>query len=471
METSFDVVVLGAGPGGYVAAIRASQLGLRTAIVERRYWGGVCLNVGCIPSKALLRNADLVHLLRHDAAAFGITLPGGARFDYAEAIRRSRRVADGRARGVRYLMRKNKITELEGTGTFLDPHTLEVTPAEGAPTVVSFRHAIVATGASPRLLPGTRRSERVVTYERQILDEAMPGRLVIVGGGPIGVELAWVARAYGAEVTIVERLPRLLPTEDEEASRELRRHYERSGVEILTGASVDAIEEGSDGVRVAVTTADGGRRVLEADRVLQAVGFAPNTSGYGLDRTGVALAPGGGVAVDAEMRTSVPHLFAIGDVTGQLMLAHVAEAMGIVAAEAIAGLAPAPLDLALMPRATYSHPQVASFGATEAEARARGAAEGFDVKVARFPFQANGKAQGIGDYAGFVKLVAEAGSGRLLGAHLVGPEVTELLPELTLAARGELTGEEIARNVHAHPTLSEAVKDAAHALAGHAINL
>ncbi|MCT9928745.1 dihydrolipoyl dehydrogenase [Planotetraspora sp. A-T 1434] len=465
MTDHYDVVVLGAGPGGYVAAIRAAQLGLRTAIVEERYWGGVCLNVGCIPSKALLRNAELVHLLTNDAKTFGIRVDGQLTFDYGEAFRRSRKVADGRVKGVHYLMKKNGIREYDGRGAFLDANTLRVEGPGGTETV-TFGHCIIATGATTRLLPGTSLSERVVTYEEQILSEKLPESIVIAGAGAIGVEFAYVLNSYGVKVTIVEFLDRIVPLEDEEVSAELARRYKRLGIEVLTSTRVESIDDSGEKVRVTVSR-NGQPSVIEADKVLQAIGFQPRVDGYGLENTGVRLTDRGAVDIDGRCRTSVPHIFAIGDVTAKLMLAHAAESMGIVAAETIAGAETMELDYIMIPRATYCQPQIASFGFTEAQARERG----FDVKVAKFPFTANGKAHGLGDVTGFVKILSDAKYGELLGAHLIGPEVTELLPELTLAQQWDLTVNEVARNVHAHPTLGEAIKEAIHGLAGHMINM
>ncbi|HEY3009285.1 MAG TPA: dihydrolipoyl dehydrogenase [Micromonosporaceae bacterium] len=464
MTTHFDVVVLGAGPGGYVAAIRAAQLGLRTAIVEERYWGGVCLNVGCIPSKALLRNAEVAYLFTREARTFGIV--GEVSFDYRVAFDRSRKVADGRVRGVHYLMKKNNIRQYDGRGTFVDPHTLSVALEDGSTETLTFDHCIIAAGATTKLLPGTSLSERVVTYEEQILSAELPARIVIAGAGAIGVEFAYVLRNYGVDVTIVEFLERLVPLEDEEVSAELGRRFRRLGIQALTSTRVDGIEEVGDRVRVTVTDRDG-QRTLEADKVLQAIGFQPRVDGYGLERTGVKLTDSGAIDVDGRCRTSVPHIFAIGDVTAKLMLAHAAEAMGIVAAETIADAETMELDYVMVPRATYCQPQIASFGWTEAQARERG----HDVRVAKFPFTANGKSHGLGDTVGFVKILSDARHGELLGAHLIGPDVTELLPELTLAQQWDLTVYEVARNVHAHPTLGEAVKEAIHGLAGHMINL
>ncbi|MEV7288832.1 dihydrolipoyl dehydrogenase [Streptomyces sp. NPDC093252] len=463
----FDVVVLGAGPGGYVAAVRAAQLGKRVAVIEEKYWGGVCLNVGCIPTKALLRNAELAHVFTHERKTFGIKVDGTVTFDYGEAFRRSRKVADGRVKGVHYLMKKNRITEFDGRGTFLDPHTLQVTDYEGTTRTLTFEHCVIATGASPRLLPGTRRTARVVTFEEQILAEELPGSVIIAGAGAIGVEFAYVLHNYGVQVTIVEFLDRMAPLEDAEVSTELARQYRRLGIDVLTSTRVDAIDESGPQVRVTVTAKDGSQQILEADKVLQAIGFQPNVEGYGLENTGVRLTERGAIDVDGRCRTSVPHLYAIGDVTAKLMLAHAAESMGVIAAETLADAETMELDYAMIPRATFCQPQIASFGYTEAQARDLG----HDVKVAKFPFTANGKAHGLGDTTGFVKLISDARYGELIGGHLIGPDVTELLPELTLAQQWDLTVHEAARNVHAHPTLSEAVKEALHGLAGHMINM
>lgn len=466
MSGHFDVVVLGAGPGGYTAAVRCAQLGLSVAVVEERHWGGVCLNVGCIPSKALLRNAEIAHIVSRRAAAFGIRFEGAVSLDYHAAYTRSRRVADGRVRGVHFLMRKNGIRQYTGSGTFADAHTLTVRAADGAEETLTFGHCVLATGATARLLPGTSLGERVVTYEEQILSDRLPRSVVIAGAGAIGVEFAYVLHTYGVQVTLVEFLDRLVPLEDEEVSAELARQYRGSGVDVLTSTRVEAIDDSGGRVRVHVSTG-GQRQVLETDKVLQAIGFRPRVTGYGLENTGVGLTEGGAVAVDGRCRTTVPHIHAVGDVTARLMLAHAAEAMGIVAAETIAGVETMELDYVMIPRTTYCQPQIASFGWTEAQARERG----FEVTVQKFPFTANGKAQGLGDPSGFVKVLSDARHGELLGAHLIGPEVTELLPELTLAQQWDLTVHEVARNVHAHPTLTEAVKEAVHGLAGHMINL
>ncbi|GAA1172587.1 dihydrolipoyl dehydrogenase [Pseudonocardia alaniniphila] len=468
MASHVDVVVLGAGPGGYVAAIRAAQLGRSVAVVEDKYWGGVCLNVGCIPSKALLRNAELAHLVTQEAKTFGIS--GDVSVDYGPAFDRSRKVADGRVKGVHYLMKKNKITEFDGWGTFVDASTIEVALAGGGTETVTFDDVIIATGATTKLLPGTSLSERVVTYEEQILSRELPRSIIIAGAGAIGVEFAYVMSNYGVQVTIVEFLDRMLPLEDPDVSKELAKRFRKYGVDVLTSTRVESIDDSGDQVTVTVSQ-NGETKQLTADKVMQAIGFAPRTTGYGLENIGVELTERGAIAIDEHMRTNVPHIYAIGDVTAKLMLAHVGEAQGVVAAETIAGAETQELEYVMMPRATFCNPQVASFGYTEEQARALADEKGWKVKVVQFPFTANGKAQGLGEPGGFVKLVADETYGELLGGHLIGPEVTELLPELTLAQKWDLTAHELARNVHAHPTLSEALQEAFHGLTGHMINL
>ncbi|WP_446665750.1 dihydrolipoyl dehydrogenase [Flexivirga sp. B27] len=467
MAQHFDVVVLGAGPGGYVAAIRASQLGLKTAIIEKQYWGGVCLNVGCIPSKALLRNAEISHILTKEAKTYGIS--GEVSMDFGAAWKRSRGVADASAKGVHYLMKKNKITELEGVGTFTDAHTIQVQLTSGESETVTADNVIIATGATTRLVPGTKLSDNVVTYEEQILTEQLPKSIVIAGSGAIGVEFAYVLANYGVDVTIVEFLDRMVPTEDADVSKELLRHYKKLGVKVMLSTKVEQIEDsGSGPVKVTVSPAAGGEStVLETEKVLQAIGFAPRLDGYGLEATGVATTDRGAIAVDERGRTNVDGVYAIGDVTGKLMLAHTAEAMGVVAAETIGGAETIEIDFDMIPRATFCQPQIASFGYSEQQAKDKG----YDVKTASFPFSANGKARGMAETAGFVKIVADAEHNEIIGGHLIGPEVTELLPALTLAQKWDLTADEVARNVFAHPTLSEAMKEAVEGIAGHMINL
>ncbi|MBU4465063.1 MAG: dihydrolipoyl dehydrogenase [Actinobacteria bacterium] len=462
----YDVVILGAGPGGYVAAVRSAQLGLSVAVIEEKYWGGVCLNVGCIPSKALLKNADLAHTFHAKADLFGIS--GDVHFDFGVAWDRSRKVADTHVKGIHFLMKKNKVTEYEGRGTFVDAHTIDVAKADGQTDRVTFDNAIISTGSTVRLLPGVQLSQNVVTYEEQILTRDLPGSIVIVGAGAIGMEFAYVLSNYGVKVTIIEFLDRALPNEDADISKEIQKQYRGLGVDILTSTKVESVTDHGDRVTVAYTAKDGTGSSIDADKVLMSIGFAPRVEGFGLETTGVELTDRGAIAIDDLMRTNVPHIYAIGDVTAKLQLAHVAEAQGVVAAETIGKAETMTLgDYRMMPRATFCNPQVASFGLTEQQARDAG----YDVKVSKFPFSANGKANGLGEPIGFVKLIADGEHLELLGGHMIGPDVSELLPELTLAQKWDLTAVELARNVHTHPTLSEALQEAFHGLAGHMINL
>lgn len=463
----FNVVVLGAGPGGYVAAVRAAQLGQSVAIIEEKYWGGVCLNVGCIPSKALLKNAEIAHTLKHKADFFGIS--GEFTIDFGAAFDRSRVVADGRVKGIHYLMKKNKVTEYEGRGSFTGPKAITVTKSDGSTEEVTFDNAIIATGSTVRLLPGVTLSDNVVTYEEQILSRELPGSIVIVGAGAIGMEFAYVLVNYGVKVTIIEFLDRALPNEDADVSKEIAKQYKNLGVDILVATKVESVVDSGDKVTVSYSDNKSGEKgSIEADKVLMSIGFAPRVEGFGLENTGVKLTDRGAIEIDDFMRTNVDGIYAIGDVTAKLQLAHVAEAQGVVAAETIGGAETMALgDYRMMPRATFCSPQVASFGYTEAQYKETGR----EYKVATFPFMANGKAHGLGEPVGFVKLIADAEHLELVGGHLIGPDVSELLPELTLAQKWDLTALELARNVHTHPTLSEALQEAFHGLAGHMINL
>lgn len=464
--SNYDVIIIGAGPAGYVCAIRAAQLGQKTAIVDKQWLGGVCMNVGCIPSKALLKNAEVAHTLRLRGKDFGFSVEN-LQLDYAAAVKRSRQVADRLTRGISFLMKKNHIEVHMGTARLAAREAVQVTDNKGKTTELKAKHIVIATGASVAIPPGwTVDGEKVVTYYEAILQEKMPKSVVVIGSGAIGVEFATIWNAYGAEVTIVEMLDRLVPTEDEEVSKELQKAFEKEKIRCLPGHKVSALEATQTGVRVKVS----GPKVneaLEAEQALVATGFKPNSKGLGLEELGVQLNERGMIEIDERMATNVPGIWAIGDVTGKLMLAHVGSAQGIVCAENIAGAETVTLDYTMLPRATYCSPQIASFGLTEAQARE----QGHQVKVGRFPFQANGKALGLGDYTGWVKLITDARYGEILGAHLIGPEVTELLPELTLAQMMELTPAEIARNIHAHPSLSEVLMEVAHSLEGHAINI
>lgn len=463
MSDQYDVVVLGAGPGGYVAAIRAAQLGLKTAIIEKQYMGGVCLNIGCIPTKALLKNAEVAHTLQHRAKEFGFSFDN-LKLDYGIAFKRSRQVSDRLVKGVSFLMKKNDITVYNGTGRLTGPNTLSVTLNDGGETMLTAANVIIATGARPRPFPRVEfDDEKIISYIPAILTEKLPKSVVIIGGGAIGVEFAYAWVNYGVDVTILEMMPHLLPNEEPDVSDVLEKAYKKLGIKFQTGAKVTGIERTDDGVRISIE----GGEPLEADKCLVAINFMPNTENIGLEAAGVALTERKNIAIDGNMRTNVPHIYAIGDVATDHRLAHVASAMGMVAAETIAGRPTTPLDFRMMPRCTYSQPQVASFGYTEAAAREAG----YEVKAGQFPFRANGKALGLGDYDGFIKIIADAQYGEILGAHLVGPDVTELLPELTLARNNELTAEEIAHNVHAHPTLSEALMEAAHGVEGQPIHI
>lgn len=474
MAEHYDVVVIGAGPGGYVAAIRAAQLGLKTAVVEKQYWGGVCLNVGCIPSKALIRNAELAHTITKEAKTFGIT-GDNISMDYGAAHKRSRKVSSSIVKGVHYLMKKNKIQEINGRGEFVSDKEISIVDGDDKGKKITFDNAIIATGSVVKSLPGVEIGGNIVSYEEQILDENAPKSMVIIGAGAIGMEFAYVLSNFGVDITVVEFMDRVLPNEDKDVSREIAKQYKRLGVNLKTGHKTTEVRDLGEGkgVEVDIESADGKKsETIKADRVMVSIGFAPRTEGLGLDKAGVELGERGEIVIDERMRTSAKNIYAIGDVTAKLQLAHVAEAQGVVAAETIAGAETQELgDYQMMPRATFCNPQVASFGYTEEAARKKAEEDGREIKVATFPYTANGKAQGLGNAVGFVKLIADAEFGELLGGHMVGPDVSELLPELTLAQRFDLTADEISRNVHTHPTLSEAMKEAAHGIGGHMINL
>ena len=467
----YDLVVLGAGPGGYVAAIRASQLGLKVAVVEKQYWGGVCLNVGCIPSKSLLKNAEVAHIFNHQAKTFGIS--GDASFDFGAAHDRSRKVSAGIVKGVHYLMKKNKVTEVDGWGEFKDANTIVVTDGKDEGTELTFDNAIIATGSVVRSLPGVELGGNIVSYEEQILSSDLPDSMVIVGAGAIGMEFAYVLANYGVDVTIVEFMDRVLPNEDEDVSKVIAKEYKKLGVKLLTGHKTTAIEDKGDSVEVTVESKDGkNSETLTVDRVMVSIGFAPRTEGIGLDKAGVEVGERGEIPIDDYMRTNVDHIYSIGDVTMKLQLAHVAETMGVIAAEHMAGHETDVIeDYLNMPRATFCNPQVASFGKTEAQAKKWAEENDREITVSTFPFSANGKAQGLAEATGFVKLIADAEHGELLGGHMVGANVSELMPQLVLAQKYELTSEEIGRATHIHPTMSEAMKEAAEGLMGEMINL
>jgi dihydrolipoamide dehydrogenase len=465
MDT-YDVVVIGAGPAGYVCAIRAAQLGLKAAVVDKEWLGGVCLNVGCIPTKALLKNAEIAHTLRERGKDFGFSFDN-LKLDYGAAVKRSRQVSERLTKGVGFLMKKNAIDVMMGAARLSAKDSVTVTAADGKAVELKAKNIVLAAGARPTVIPGVKvDGKRIITYREAILQDTLPASVVIIGAGPIGLEFATIWNAYGVNVTLVEMLPRIAPLEDEEISAELTKAFKKRGIQVLTGHKVQSVQAAGNGVQIKVAD-EQGEKALEADQALIAIGFKPNSADLGLEAAGVRLSERGMVEVDERMATNVKGIWAIGDVTGKLMLAHVGSAMGIVCAENIAGVETVALDYQMMPRAIYSFPQAASFGFTEAQARENGR----ELKIGRFPFQANGKALGLGDYAGFAKIIADARTGEILGAAMVGPDVTELLPELTLAQKMEMTTEEIARNVHAHPTLSEVLMEAAHVAEGKSIQI
>jgi len=459
----FDLIVVGGGPAGYVGAIRGAQLGLRTAVVEREKLGGTCLHVGCIPTKVLLHTAELLEEMR-GGAEMGIQVQG-LRLDYAQVRRRMERVVTTNFRGVEFLMRKHGVAVFPGDARLLGPTRVQVAATDGSEAILESPHILLATGSRPRSLPG------VEIDNRRVLDNAgalalseVPRRLAILGAGAVGTEFASLFAAFGAEVTLVEMMPSILPLEDEDVSAVLAKELGRRGVVIRTGATVTGVAVASDGVRISLRVGDA-EETVEAEYALVAVGRAPVIEDLGLEAAGLAAARGG-IPVDEHMRTVVPSLSAAGDVIGGLLLAHVASAEATVAVEAIAGQDPHGLDPTLMPRATYSIPQVASCGLTEREARERG----HNVGVGRFPFTANARAAILGRREGLVKIVTDRALGEILGIHMVGPEVTELLPEGVLGKALEATVLEIGQAVHAHPTLSEAVKEAALAALGRAVH-
>ena len=462
MASEYDVAVIGGGPGGYTAAIRVAQLGMKTVVVERDEVGGVCLNWGCIPSKALLRNAEVLNLF-HDAERYGISYEH-LKYDMGKAIDRSRKVVDRVVNGVKFLLKKNKIDLVQGAARLTEPGRIAV---DSSGETIAAKSTIVATGARSLDLPMLKSDGESVITSREALElREPPGSVVIVGGGAVGIEFAYFWRAYGSAVTVVEMLPHLAPNEDEEISKQLERALSRQGIKFKTGAAVEGVERRNGKLALALGAA-GEEGSVEADVVLLGVGVEPNSSGIGLEELGVATDAKGFISIDDAMATNVPGVYAIGDVTGKLLLAHVASAQGIVAAEAIAGREPAPLVYEDLPRAIYSQPQIASMGLTEAQARERG----FDVKIGRFPFKASGKAVAMGAEEGLVKIVADGAYGEVLGAHLLGHDVTELLAEVSLTRMLEGTAMDIGRTVHAHPSMSEALMEAGLGVFGESINI
>ena len=459
--SEYDVAVIGAGPGGYVAAIRCAQLGFKTAVIEKENLGGVCLNWGCIPSKALLKNAEILSYISR-SEEFGFYFDN-FRTDYKVAFDRSRKVVDRNTRGVSYLLRKNNIDHIEGSATLTGNGTIQISSSND---VIKAGNIIIATGSSPRTIPALPvDGDKVLTSKDAILASGLPKSIVIVGGGAIGVEFAYLYRMYGVEVTVVELLPNLVPNEDVEISQILERSFSKYGINVITGAGVTGLEINGETCSVALDRL-GEQIEINAEKVLVAIGIQPNTSDLGLDDVGVAT-DRGFIQVDRYMATNVPGISAIGDVTGKMPLAHVASAQAVAVAEHLSGLDIQDIDYTYIPRATYCQPQVASFGLTEQEA----VDQGFDVKIGKFNMLANGKSLAMGHTEGMVKLVVDARYGEILGGHMIGPEVTELLGELALTKLLEGTTLELGWAVHPHPTISETLKEAALSVQGNAVHM
>ncbi|HSS85129.1 MAG TPA: dihydrolipoyl dehydrogenase, partial [Reyranella sp.] len=479
-SSAYDVIVVGAGPGGYVAAIRAAQLGLRTAVVERAFLGGICLNWGCIPTKALLRSAEILHEIE-TARSFGIVVDGAARVELPAVVERSRTVAGELATGVGFLLKKNGVDVIWGEAQLKGSGAIEVTAAKSklntrdqtppkdarGPGRYTARHIILATGARPRVLPGIEPDRKLIwTYFEAMLPRALPKSLLVAGSGAIGIEFASFYRALGAEVTVVEILPEILPAEDAEIAALARKSFEKAGIRILTGAKVTGVEKGIDSVSATVELAGGKRETITAERMISAVGVVGNVEGLGLDVLGVEIEKGL-IKADGLGRTNVAGIYAIGDVAGPPMLAHKAEHEGVVCVEAIKGVNTHPLDKLRIPGCTYSRPQIASVGLTEARALAAGR----QLRVGRFPFRANGKALALGEREGLVKTIFDVKTGELIGAHMVGAEVTELIQGFVIAMQMEATEEDLMRTVFPHPTLSEMMGESALSAWGRAIHI
>jgi len=464
-DTSFDIIIIGSGPGGYVTAIRAAQLGFKTAIVERAYLGGICLNWGCIPTKALLRSAEIFHYLQH-AKDFGLTA-GDVSFDPKAVVQRSRAVAKRLNDGVGFLMKKNKIAVVMGEGSLTAKDKLSVKGQDGKTVELAAKHIIVATGARPRILPGLEPDQKLVwTYFEAMAPERVPKSLLVIGSGAIGIEFASFFRTFGAEVTVVEVLPQILPVEDAEIAAFARKAFEKQGIKIFTGAKVTKLDRKSDSVSATIDDGKGGTQTVTVERVISAVGVVGNTENLGLERLGVKT-DRGAIITDEFNRTNVPGIYAIGDVAGPPLLAHKAEHEGVICVEAIKGLKPHPMDKRLIPGCTYCSPQIASVGFTEQAAKEKK----LDIRMGRFPFVGNGKAIALGEDHGLVKVIFDKKTGQLLGAHMVGAEVTELIQGYVVAMNLETTEEELIHTVFPHPTLSEMMMEAVLDAYGRVLNV
>ncbi|MCB2408255.1 dihydrolipoyl dehydrogenase [Hymenobacter lucidus] len=464
MALQYDLVVIGSGPGGYVAAIRASQLGLKVGVVERESLGGICLNWGCIPTKALLKTAQVYEYLQH-AQDYGLKV-GETGFDFEAVIKRSRGVADGMSKGINFLFKKNKIETVSGVGKLLAPGKVEVTKEDGSKETVEAKHIILATGARSRELPALPiDGKKIIGYRQAMTLPALPKKMVVVGSGAIGVEFAYFYRTMGTEVTVVEYLPRIVPVEDEEVSRQMEKSFKKIGIEVMTAAEVTKVDTAGAGCNVTVKTAKGEQQIA-CDIVLSAAGVVTNLENLGLEELGIKVEKGR-VIVDDYYQTSVPGIYAIGDIVPGPALAHVASAEGIICVEQITGHHPEPLNYQNIPGCTYAQPEIASVGLTEKEARDKG----LDILVGKFPFSASGKASAAGAKDGFVKVIFDKKYGEWLGAHMIGANVTEMIAEVVVARKLETTGHEIIKSVHPHPTMSEAIMEAAAAAYGEVIHL
>ncbi|HET6226216.1 MAG TPA: dihydrolipoyl dehydrogenase [Bacteroidia bacterium] len=460
---SYDLIVIGSGPGGYVAAIRASQLGLKTAIVERENLGGICLNWGCIPTKALLKSAQVFEYLKH-ASDYGISVKGGDA-DFSAVVKRSRDVADGMSKGVQFLMKKNKIDVITGTGKVKAGKKVDVT-ADGKTTTYDAKHIIIATGARSRQLPNLPQDgKKIIGYREALVLPKIPKTMVVVGSGAIGSEFAYFYATMGTKVTLVEYLPTIVPVEDAEVSKQLERSFKKIGIDVMTEASVEKVDTKGDGCKVTIKTKKGDQQV-DCDIVLSAVGIQANLENLGLEETGIATDKGK-ILTNPYYQTNIPGYYAIGDCVGGQALAHVASAEGIICVEKIAGHHPEPLDYNNIPGCTYCQPEIASVGMTEAKAKEAG----IEVKIGKFPFSASGKASAAGAKDGFVKLIFDAKYGELLGAHMIGANVTEMIAEIVAIRKLETTGHELIKTVHPHPTMSEAIMEAAAAAYGEVIHM
>jgi dihydrolipoamide dehydrogenase len=461
----YDVIIIGSGPGGYVAAIRASQLKMKVAVVEKAELGGICLNWGCIPTKSLLKSAQVFEYLNH-AADYGVSITGEVKADFGAIISRSRKVAEGMSKGVQFLFKKNNIVHIKGAGCLTGTGSVEVEDSEGKKKTYTAKHIILATGARSKELPNLRQDgKKIIGYREAMTLPDQPGTMVVVGSGAIGSEFANFYQAIGTQVTLVEFLPRIVPNEDEEVSKQLDRSFKKMKMKIMTDSTVESVDSSGEKCKVSIKTPKG-MEIVEADVVFSAVGVTTNLEGLGLEKAGVK-AEKGKITVDDYYRTSVPGVYAIGDIVHGPALAHVASAEGIICVEKIAGIETEPLDYKNIPACTYTNPEIASVGLTEAAAREAG----FEIKVGKFPFTASGKASASGTKDGFVKLIFDAAYGELLGAHMIGANVTEMISEIVIARKLETTAHEIIKAVHPHPTMSEAIMEAAADAYGEVINL